>query len=129
MDELIAQIEAASGPDRELDAQMSAACRVGAARWEWANNYPEWLARPDGRVELEKNGPSFAAPALTGSIDAAMTLVPEECEWRLDSHYNLAGVFAYPVDPESGPYCVEYAGESSTPALALCAAALRARAA
>lgn len=56
------------------------------------------------------------------SLDAAMTLVPEGAQWRLDTMTGNA--FCY--RPFGG---LDARGTATTPALALTAAALRARAA
>lgn len=67
-------------------------------------------------------------PDFVGSIDAAATLVPEGCQWRVDTHHNMAGVFEYYTDNEVGASVREYCGEGFSLPLALCAAALRAKA-
>ena len=127
---LVERIEAATGLDRELDAAIAAALRIGTEH-DWARNYPKWEGRSDGRVHLEKHGPSFAAPTYTASIDAAMTLVPEG--WSVD--LSLPGPFdgmpyAKLMSLERNPYGLgeSIKGKAPTPALAICAAALRARA-
>jgi hypothetical protein len=58
--------------------------------------------------------PTQPLPMFTASLDAAVTLVPEGCGWMVMSSAAKVGVW-----PSHG----------ATPALALCAAALRARAA
>lgn len=68
------RVEKLIGPDREVDAEIAACLRIGTEH-KWAFNYPEWEGRADGRVYLEKGGPSFAACAYTASLDAAMTLL------------------------------------------------------
>lgn len=56
-------------------------------------------------------------PAYTASIDTAMSLILDD-HWRVEDH------------PMAGPCAIvgEQEGYAATPALALCAAALRARA-
>ena len=77
LEALLARVEAAQGPNRELDATIAAMCRVAPIEHEkWALKYPKWIARSDGRIQLEKHGPGFEAPSLTASIDAALGLVP-----------------------------------------------------
>ena len=100
MDELIARIEAASGGSRELD-------------WE--------IHLRDG---LDGVGAYGAHPYYTSSIDAALTLVPDGFDWTL-GHTN-GGLT---IHAEVGGRGDEYLRFGATPALALCAAALRARAA
>lgn len=73
----------------------------------------------------------YNPPAYTTRVDAAMTLVPDDFVWLVE---NLCGNAARVIGPEidgqvaSGvsPIADDLA---KTPALALCAAALRARAA
>lgn len=64
-------------------------------------------------------------PSYTASLDAAMTLVPEGCDVTLDVEKGRGGAIVF---DDLG---VEGIGRSSaaTPALALCAASLRARSA
>lgn len=114
---LVDRIEAATGPDREVDAAIAAALRIGTEH-AWAWNFPAWEGRADGRVYLEQGGPSFAAPAYTASIDAAMTLVPKDVRWTICNYRSPRTVA-----------CVNNfdQGSAITPALAICAAALRAR--
>ena len=61
-------------------------------------------------------------PPYTTSLDSAVTLVPEGCAWRAGCAIDftpVAVVFGHDVHADA---------DASTPALALCAAALRARA-
>jgi hypothetical protein len=106
--ELVERCEAASGPDRELDRDIELAFPYEDAK------------------HLQ-----FGLPQYTGSMDWAMTLVPEW--WKLRQmnysapcaddrkwHVNLHG-------GREGEDC--FVGRGGTRALALTAAALRARAA
>lgn len=99
MEELIARLEAAEGADRELDVEI----------WRAVGSSTELRFRPE----------------YTASIDAALTLVPEECLWRIghegdDSPGHFLAV-AMPLGPQVHATAI-------TPALALCMAALKARA-
>jgi hypothetical protein len=102
--ELIARLEAATGPDRELDAAIWQACQH--ADWKWQHE-------------------RYEAPAYTASIDAALTL----CGGESGLGSLIAGNFpdgsrgwvARVRSPETAD------GEGRTPALAICIAALRAR--
>lgn len=98
MDDLIQRIEAAEGADRALDYD---------------------IAHLTG--DHFRNGGK--APAYTASIDAALTLVPEGYDWSLD---NFDGDRGRPHAwvCKDGPF---YNATAATPALALCAAALRAK--
>jgi len=100
--ELIARVESAEGADRELD------CRI----WCLATNLPFETARvivPDFR--------QWQAPYYTGSLDAAMMLVPEGVRTFLNIDGDT-GITTAIVDGTQG--C------AATPALALLAACLRA---
>ena len=107
MSDLIARLEAATGPDRELDRAIAKALGV----------MPLYQMR--GQI-----GSSW--PDFTDSIDAALTLVPEG--WRWHSYY-------WPRKDEpkimslvtSEPHVGIAHGKAATPALAICIAALKAR--
>lgn len=75
-----------------------------AGRMCWATEIPDW----------------------PGSLDSAVTLVPEGHEWLRKSPGAMT-VYAVPVDDKTWAKHIECAGK--TPALALCAASLKARAA
>ena len=93
IEELIARLEAADGPSRELDDAIEML-------------RPDYLRQPHCRY--------------TSSIDAALSLVPEQYDWVLDSDGLAALLFANRA-------C--HTGRGKTPAIALCIAALKARAA
>lgn len=110
--ELIAALEAAEGPSRELDGAICA--HIGKDTWcgcTGACKAPPFICP--------------AMPAYTRSIDAALRLVPEG--WRVGSI----------VEGEIGPWFVSLwdrsvrlltaRAEGPTLPLALCIAALRAR--
>ena len=96
--ELAERCEQATGPDLELEMAIS---RVRDAA---------------GKVLPQLD--------YTRSIDAAMTLVPEDFDWRLGRTNSGLTIHA-----EVGGQAEEDMRFGATPALALCAAALRARAA
>lgn len=101
---LIERLEAASGPDRQLDYLIADAV-FGKVK------------PPFQRGHCEK---------YTASLDAAMTLVPEghRNNWSLIGFDGLGG-------PSDLPWQADVAdclADAATPALALCIAALRAQA-
>ncbi len=105
---LIERIEGASEPCRVLDGDI--ACAIGLL-------HPRDFVTPTSSVP--------PAPEYTGSIDAAVTLVPKGWVWTLVEHCDgaVAGLIddrVHPVRHDS----IEV--EAATPALALCAAALKA---
>lgn len=121
MSKLIAlaeRCEAATGPSREINAQIAEAtgwrdvCKAGYGSWRG-------LRPTSGKRE--------AVCPFTASLDAAMTLVPEGAVWGVhNSDDPHPSVWKASVMPLAGP-----AGETlkaKSPALALCAAALRAQA-
>ena len=61
-------------------------------------------------------------PAYETSLDAALTLVPEGCAWMVRS-----GPWAKVWLPDSKRHPNDFYSEAATPALAICAAALKAR--
>lgn len=131
--ELAERCEQAKASSPELDAQICAAARVVASKdWQWAYNYPDWEGRADGRVYLEKGGPSFSAPSYTSSIDAAMTLVPDGVGDSISEEIKVELWGSHGVYPPHVRASAWVMGARRTYAatmpLALCAAALRRRA-
>jgi hypothetical protein len=106
--QLAERVERASGPDRELDCSI--AVGVGAVD---ARTKPSGL---QGFGYVDRNQWACSnVPPYTASLDAAMSLVPEGRFWRIDR--DSAGHWAR----VSGILC-----GAATPALALCAASLKA---
>jgi hypothetical protein len=105
MDELIAKLETATGPSRDLDADICLATK-----------------RPSGIVR---------APAYTASIDAALTLVPNNACWEIHGDYKGGDQHSAIVWQETAPsyWTIKTESDAASPAIALCIAALRARAA
>lgn len=109
--ELAARCEAAEGPDHDLTEAIARAVggdiRTGPILPDHA---------PRG---------FYAGLAYTYSIDAAMSLVPEECG------HNWSLIGSDKIGATRGAWQAEVVDEladAATPALALCAAALKARA-
>jgi len=114
MQHLIDKLNAAAGPDRALDNEIARA--VGAVTLH--------------KVEADEPAVEIS-PHYTGSLDAAVTLIPEDTFWmmgygkdRPDEPIGGAQVFL-PCDDE----LPIGEGEGPTVALAVCIAALEARAA
>jgi hypothetical protein len=143
--ELAERVEKASRPDRALDALIASRLRIppdGAPDWlvNWFGHYaPMSGADNIGRVaaihDNGREGVNWEAAPYTGSIDKALTLVPEGCVWAL----NFASMATIMKPGPNGvldgrivgqwPHDQSEAEQTTTPALALCAAALRALAA
>ena len=135
---LVERIEAASEGSRELEAEIALAIggdlrKGGHGFWygEFDGRRESIEGRPDGVEYDEQTGKKlppekppltdFAyrldVPRYTTSIDAALTLVPESCGWAVYEHGSA----------QVGRNTKQYFGAANTPALAICAAALRAR--
>ena len=96
---LVDRCEAATGPDRELDKA---------------------IARAVGTIM------NYTVPAYTASLDAAMTLVPEDHALNIET---ISGGLAYAnvwLDVSDHDGTAPNESRAATPALALCTAALRA---
>jgi hypothetical protein len=116
---LIEKLEAATEGSRELDAEIALAC---GWRFNKGTVYSyHWL---------DPQGAHNAVPSpFTESLDAALTLVPEGWGYQQGSHPRAAC--------KACAFCFEGADDfhnqppsfAPTPALALCIAALKARAA
>ena len=129
--ELAERCEKATGPNRSLDVEICVAtCTVDSS----VNPQYVQNMRPDddddGWVlyEYEDENYTDCAASFTESIDAAMKLVPEGLDWRVDTMTGLPGaIVCLPnawLSHKTAPRMVH----GKTPALALAAAALRARA-
>lgn len=138
--ELVEKIERASGPDREMDAEIAVALAVGARGL--LHDDHEYLSLPDRRDPGPgvtaghywfhcRSGMSLrSADFYTGSLDAAMTLLPdhEGVGWRITDGAGgpTAEVWCFDYDTGKELYSVG-ANPTATPALALLAAILKAR--
>lgn len=123
---LIDRVEAAEGPDRELDAAIWLLVTPGATRRE-----SRFMHRASGKEQVidetrEANGRLIVVLAYTASIDAAMTLVPDlgEIDGRRFDLYNFEKHATARVYSDED---TDRKATAATPALALVAACLRAR--
>lgn len=132
--ELAERVEKEEGPDRKLDYAVHYAERGCPERADEID-YIKDPYKVSEFVMLKNGGGStgYLPPRYTASLDAAMTLVPEGCGFLLTSTHmeRWAQVVSESkladgtllVGPSLG------SSKAATPALALTAAALRARAA
>jgi hypothetical protein len=137
---LIERVEAAEGPDRRLDALITIAIApdrqtiIGAE----PSRFPQKpIYGPISKlIQMAEHGPHpddaadfLSAPRYTASLDAALALVPERLFLCLDGPRKYLNI-PTPV-PNYWRACLGYSPElrgwGATPALALCAAALKAR--
>ena len=125
---LAERCEAATGPDRELD-------RIIALNLGWRSVAKGWVRDPGGNSKDE-------LPRYTASLDAAITLVPNDHAFRIDNgpcHWICLGKqkpmgradvhYPKPRYDGDGDSWLTVSANADTLALALGAAALRARAA
>jgi hypothetical protein len=115
--------EQAAGPDKELDVAIAR-----ALDWKplYRDDYSKWwppAAVEDSRARKRSilHHPTQPLPAFTASLDAAVTLVPEGWRWVV----NDAGLAQVCKGSIVGASDIK---AGAKPALALCSAALRARA-
>jgi hypothetical protein len=139
LNDLASRVEAATGADRELDLAIHHAVQLKRYRWaEFGGMYeqdhvaveepPPYVAsmiEEQGHVPRSLWEPDILAiPRYSGSIDAAMSLVPEGVNIGLHIDQNGCDCAwssrAVGWQPRVAP--------GNSPALALTAAALRARA-
>lgn len=120
MDQLIADLEAATEGSRELDAAIAV---VLHPRFSTYRDDPE---RGAGHRISDRDGPVYALDYTT-SFDAAQTFVPDGCGWSMND--DGEGFVFEKIEREGGPgwLIIGVCDGDTTPALALCIAALRAR--
>jgi hypothetical protein len=112
-----------SEPLRELNVEIWLSVTLGATRRQWT--YKHEASGKECHVDETRDGNSrlIIVPAYTTSLDAAASLIPEGHDWILE-HVNGGMTIGARVghnDPDKTSW-------GDTAALALCAAALRARA-
>lgn len=120
--DLIDRLVNAKGPDRELD--------IAICQQVDSNGY---RIEDDGTILVSGDvgdGPGwfnigYEVPGYTASVDAALTLVPPAHDWSLHVNNGEAIVGCM---PESEDGCDVADSTGATPAIALCIAALKARA-
>lgn len=147
---LAERVEAAMGPDRELDFYIWAAIEGVTNITEPSEGHPMTPGRggrvegigPDGLIhlygfvdpgQLQRNWMPYGGedryPTFTASLDAAMTLVPEGWDWSAGTQGNGKRGHSFLLYRQEGARETVIDPDAATPALALTAAALRARAA
>jgi len=142
MHDLITKLETLDGPDREVDALIAV-----AADWrpEWLRSHPRYGLRAYGKEvqytslpRWSRGSPTYEPPTFTDSIDAALTLVPEGCGYKIvhgPGDVRSTATVLLPAkngdgsitDPNSWARPID--ALSKTPAIALCIASLKALAA
>jgi hypothetical protein len=132
---LAERCETATGPDRELDVAIGLTGKfyVAEPRYPSAEPMIGYVDEDGVRVEPGNGEQDRLVPCYTASIEAALTLIPSPAEYPGSKTFLIdcatqTSVYSQPVAyvwNDKG----KHMGKGHTPALALCAAALRARAA
>ena len=116
--DLIARLEALTGPDQEVADEVLLACGWSMIEFGALDNPSyEWLAPDESTTYVGGDHPNPLA-----SLDAALTLRPDD-QWEWELSWNSYGATAKLGDPR-----LYLEGEHKIPAIALCVAALKARA-
>jgi hypothetical protein len=127
---LAERCEQAAGPDRELDVAIAFACGIVTSRdGDCFYGHKDHSVVVLDRDYYDHDGNAPALMPFSASLDAAVTLVPEGWGWAVST--TGAGLpCAYGHPPGNG-LAVAWIDDTpaATPALAMCAFALRARAA
>jgi hypothetical protein len=138
LDDLIARIAAATGPDRALDAEIAVALRIVS------DKAPKWLRRwtgPFALISFEGSDPgqlgamrpngenavNWPAPRFTASLDAAITLIPDDLWWCIAKGKTRPDEPLYGAQILGGEKLVAESECDGSAALCLCIAALKAR--
>lgn len=131
---LIARLEAATAPDRELDAEIAATFHYVHNMPDWVNNWSgKWEAAKSGRVYLMEDsgnrGPNFISVSFTESIDVAVALAARVLPgWSPSIGKNVHHGYWYGEvrRVDDGPI-VGFDAMHSVPAIALTIAILKAK--
>jgi hypothetical protein len=142
---LALRCEQATGPDRELDLAIYLMCNPDSEIARWVRNHPRGFdGKPGHAWELRETNLLFEGrnergdcfhnggiplPKYTASLDATLRLVPEGMRPSVGQnvHHGYWHAFVQSI-VDSTPHQLGVADSNTSGALALCAAALRARA-
>lgn len=130
--ELIVRLEKATGPDRRLDAMIYGQVHWPQGGWEVVDLH-DGRHGPEGhsigpvvmRVTVGDHRSFVGTLPYTGSIDAALSLLPKDpiySDWAIERDDDLYRASTH------APHGQRNYSQGATPAIALCIAALRARA-
>lgn len=134
---LAERVEAAEGPDRELGREVLRACGWKQSTHGYFLGPLTGWTSPDLAIYFDDDDFVRCRHDPTASLDAAMTLVPDDTEVNIHRYQRdkangrrfTANVTHWPEPPIPLPLTTTWHGRGASFALALVAAALRARAA
>ena len=127
LEALMNRVLEGTGPDREIDGQL-ALLKGYTYEKRKGEKFP-WWRRPDGfRISIwgDQNKP----PPYTASLDAALTLLPDDRDWHVQRNRSLGACWAS-ISPAKHDLKLREWGsgmmKAATPERALMAACLKAR--
>lgn len=130
MMDLIEAIEKSTEPSRSFDALIE----IEVRRWQafeaglTDKTRARWVPIGDrGEVICTQGITRYHPPVYTFKIDDALALVPPGHDWRVDTMTGLPGAIVCLPNSWLSHKTAPMLRHGATPALALCAAALRAR--
>jgi hypothetical protein len=125
--ELATRVEALTGPDRDVDVLIGLTGRfyVAEPRCPGAEPMIGYVDDDGSRVEPGNGAQDSLVPRYTASLDAAMSLLPSDW-YRVEQQQTNDGAWARVTRLVVG-FTPDAEAHAPTPALALVAAALRAR--
>ena len=110
---LSARVEALEGPSREVDREIALAKG-------WTQISKDWFCPPNLNVHHHLS----ELPRFSACLNAAMSLVPEGCALQVQQRRSHEYFYAYLRDARQHE---GWSAKNDNLALALCAAALKAR--
>lgn len=122
MKELLQRLSADKSPSRDRDAEIFISVTPGvleAGRIDRLGGLVGWWPR-DAPYQSAREVPQY-----TVSIDAALLLIPEWHRWRVGCGRRVQYIAS--VEPTVADHGISVGETDSTPAIALCIAALKAR--
>jgi len=125
LEALLARVLNGEGPDRELDGEIALAFGIVSSRsGNFFYGHKHYSVMVLDRDYYDHDGNAPELPPFTGSLDAALTLVPEGCEWLRKTPQTMT-VYRVPDDLKEWARHID--SHAATPARALIAACLKAR--
>jgi len=125
LEALLARVLEGTGPDRKLNADIAVTLGGWERKWHDSERPHGWYWRR-GDYSWTAEGEGYPADYL-GSLDAALTLVPEGWSWHVALRTYLTFFRATGSVWQEGQQRATFTADAATPARALIAACLKAR--